>query len=335
MALKDHPTLTLALRTAAGLVGVAAAGAAAVAGYRAHVRSSCKEFYERSTREFKLPGLGTGFDPQDVLYDEGSDQWLVSGYLGDRSWKGHCPVYKRTTHGQWVSLQVRRPDGTIDSGHGAGIAVAGPWAFLTTRTGALAFSAEALASAENGDVIDGDGYLNLFLMPAFLGVWDDALWVGEYHCPVLYETPDSHHLTCPDGTENPALALRFPLDTSAPYGVSAQPDLALSIPGAIQGMCAGRQGGLVLSQAAGIDEGHLLSYGAACLEPEGTILVAGTEVPLGFLDGRTLVDRLRMPPMGEGICRRAGRVWLANESCAGRYQVGRLFDGRYVRAVDI
>lgn len=45
MALKDHPTLTLALRTAAGLVGVAAAGAAAVAGYRAHVRSSCKEFY--------------------------------------------------------------------------------------------------------------------------------------------------------------------------------------------------------------------------------------------------------------------------------------------------
>lgn len=186
MALKDHPTLTLALRTAAGLVGVAAAGAAAVAGYRAHVRSSCKEFYERSTREFKLPGLGTGFDPQDVLYDEGSDQWLVSGYLGDRSWKGHCPVYKRTTHGQWVSLQVRRPDGTIDSGHGAGIAVAGPWAFLTTRTGALAFSAEALASAENGDVIDGDGYLNLFLMPAFLGVWDDALWVGEYHCPVLY-----------------------------------------------------------------------------------------------------------------------------------------------------
>ena len=44
-----------------------------------------KAFFDMSTKEFNIPGLDTAFVPQGFTNIDGTDKYLISGYMSDNS----------------------------------------------------------------------------------------------------------------------------------------------------------------------------------------------------------------------------------------------------------
>ena len=183
--------------------------------------------------------------------------------------------------------------------------------------------------------MDAIARVDLDFSPAFMNIEGDTLLTGNFYYPGDYETPASHRITTPDGTENPAVIYAYDLDPNAPFGVAPGPACVYSIPGMIQGTCLTDSGRIVLSQSYGIATSHLLAYDQARLTQDGTFLADGAEVPLYCLDSRSLAADVEAPPMAEGIESFEGRVYVSDESASNKYIFGKLYGAGVVYALDM
>ncbi len=304
------------------LASVAALVLAAVIGLNLYVRVAFGSFYNQAEREFAIPGVDSGFVCQDLDHLQGSDAWLFSGYMVDN---GPSPLYRRAVDGAIARLLVQTPDGELYQGHGSAITSADQYAYLACEEGYLVLDAEEVATAADGATVRALARVELDFSPAFMNIEGDMLLTGEFYFPGDYETPESHRIATPDGTENPAVMYAYPLDPNAPFGVAALPERVYSIPGMIQGVCTAGENRLVLSQSYGVAPSHLLAYDIAHLAPSGTFTADGAEVPLYCLDSRSLGADVEAPPMAEGIESYDGRVYVSDESASNKYFFGKLY----------
>ena len=95
---------------------VAAFSAGYIAAYRHKIRKQCKQFYSECTRQFVIPGLKEGFDPQDLFYVASEDMWLLSGYNPRKSEGRISPIYKIDSSGNVSKLKIKLPSGLIYRG---------------------------------------------------------------------------------------------------------------------------------------------------------------------------------------------------------------------------
>lgn len=303
----------------------------AVVAVNIYMRATYGRFYQEAREEFPIPGTGAGFVVQDLDHMEGRDLWLFSGYMADGS---PSPVYRRAADGSVSRIFVDLPDGTPYDGHGGGITSDAAYVFLTCDGGYLAFDASEIADAQDGTSVRALGRQDLDFSPAFLNIEGDTLYTGNFHYPGKYDTPDEHHITTPDGSENPAVMYAYPKAVTD-FGYAAQAQYAFSIPTKVQGMCITPSGRLVLSTSWGTDASHLLSYDMASLVDEGSFIADGRDVPLYYLDSNALVDDLAMPPMSEGIELLDGRVYVTDEAASSKYLFGRLYGFDDVYSIEL
>lgn len=321
------------LRTALVAAGLTAAAVAIPFGLRAYVRSSCRSFYEDAHVVGSIPGLDEGFVPQDLFYMDSYAMWLFSGYMNDGS---ASPLYKVRKGWSPQRLTVELPDGQIYDGHGAAVTTAGDYVFLTVSNGYAVFRASTIAQAGPNACVQAIAIVPVPLTPAFMIAQNNALYLGEFYEPFFYNTPRSHHVTTPDHTHNPALMLAYPAASNEAFGFARTPTRCFSIPARVQGMCLTDQGTrLVLSCSWGYGDAHLLAYDTSRFQTDGSLAIDGFDVPLTCLDGRSLVERLRVPPMAEGIDGHNGAVFLANEAASERYLIGRFYGGGVVYRLPI
>lgn len=307
------------IRFGLGALGVAML----VLGYKEYVRTSCEPFYEEAYKGFEIPGIGNGFVPQDMFFLDDEKTWLFSGYDIDRK---ESPIYKVKADGTVIRNTVTLPDGSIYKGHGAAITASSAYAFLTVDDGYVVLERSKLADAVNGRVVHAFAHVPVPLEPAFMNVHEDMLYVGEFYERIFYDTPKDHRVKTFDGEENPALICAYESDPNAPYGFSQRVASVYSIPKYIQGMCITDDGKMVLSQAWGLGDAHVLVHDMEKIPQEGTISIDGQEAPLFVLDGRSLVKTLVVPPMAEGIDYHDGRVYMPNEAASNLFLIGK-FDG--------
>lgn len=321
------------LRTALVAGGLAAAAVAVPLGLRAYVRTSCRSFYDDAHAVGPIPGLSEGFVPQDLFYVDSYAMWLFSGYMNDGS---ASPLYKVRKGWQPQRLTVELPNGQTYNGHGAAVTAAGDYVFLTVSNGYAVLRASTVAQAGPNACVQAITIVPTPLTPAFMIVQNNILYVGEFYEPFFYNTPRSHHVTTPDRTRNPALMLAYPAAADEPFGFARTPARCFSIPARVQGMCLANQGTrLVLSCSWGYGDAHLLVYNTSRLQNDGSLTIDGADVPLTCLDRRSLVERLRVPPMAEGIDEHNGSVFLANEAASRRYLIGRFYGGGVVYQLPI
>lgn len=321
---KTLPTIVVAS------AGIAAGAAVSFTGFllkRRAVRTTCKPFYAEATRRFKIPGISEGFVPQDLFYLSDEQTWLFSGYLANRR---PSPIYQVGADGTVRRHEVRLPEGSLYRGHGAAVTAAGPFVFLTVRDGFIALDRAELAKAADGDVLQATGHRAVPLMPAFMTVQKDMLYIGEFSHRLFYPTPKSHWLRCPSGETNPALLLAYAPHDGGPFGFGEHPSAVYSIPGNVQGMCVTPEGNIVLSLAWGFGDAEVRIYDPAQAKRGGSYLVEGHKAPLYFLDEATRVETLTVPPMAEGIDDVNGEVYLANEAASNLYLLGKFYGGQYV-----
>ena len=319
------------------IVGIVAAVLAAlvlavVVGLNIYVRAAFAPFYAEAEPVFDIPGVNAGFVCQDLDHLAADGSWLFSGYMADGS---PSPLYKRAADGTVARLTVANPDGAAYTGHGSAITSTDRYAYLACDGGYLVLDGEELAAAGDGQEVDAIARVDLDFSPAFMNIEGDTLFTGNFYYPGDYETPASHRITTPDGTENPAVIYAYDLDPNAPFGVAPGPACVYSIPGMIQGTCLTDSGRIVLSQSYGIATSHLLAYDQARLTQDGTFLADGAEVPLYCLDSRSLAADVEAPPMAEGIESFEGRVYVSDESASNKYIFGKLYGAGVVYALDM
>lgn len=81
------------------------------------MRVAFAPFFDRAESPFDIPGINTGFVPQDLDHVEADDSWLFSGYMADHS---PSPLYRRAADGTIAKFFVALPDGSAYDGHGLG-----------------------------------------------------------------------------------------------------------------------------------------------------------------------------------------------------------------------
>ncbi len=270
------------------------------------------EFYKKSERLEKIPGLWEGYTPQGYSVVDGENYRLVCGYMknGEAS-----RIYVMYNNGETKYAEMKKADGTDHTGHTGGIAVYGKYVYIAATTGCDLFLLE--------DILDGDGVatqadtVTTINDPAYCVIRDGMLYAGSF------SRNGSH--------KNPAIITAYRLDPETQKTVSDIPNYVYSTPLLAQGMTFTDDGRMIISASYGLAKSHLYVYdlNAAQTDSKG-FDVNGTKIPLIYLNDTCLSNDIIAPPMAEEIIYQDGVVYIMNESASMKYVFGKLTSGNYV-----
>lgn len=315
-------------------IGLVIAAALVLVGVNIYVRVTYSDFYEKAETAVVIPGLESGFVPQDIDYLKAHSMWLYSGYDGNG---GPSPIYRRSADGTESHVFVNTPEGNPYDGHGGGITSSDGtdgYVYLTCEDGYLVMNTRDVATADEGDTVQAFEHVSVGLAPAFINIQNNVMYTGVFYNGDQYTSPPEMTIECPDGTVNHAIMLAFPLDEDAPCGVSETPEAAYSIPDKVQGVSITRLGHFVFSTSWGLEPSRLIAHNAT-LVTDRNYMSQGVAVPLFCLDGNTYVGEIVTPPMSEGIVMINGDIYISYESACNKYFFGKLYGARNVMKMDV
>ena len=291
-------------------------------GYKRY-RIMLDDYFRHSTGAFEIPDITKGFIPQGIAYDDASDSFILTGYMGNG--KG-SPIYVIDKDSGKVrkKISLKTEEGKRFKGHAGGISVYGNNTYLAGSTNFCfyVFANPDIMNAEDGgtlcagrriDLKDGKDYIRA----SFTSVDDSLLYAGEFHKGLLFYTSDTHKVETGDSMQE-AFLLGLTVDDG-----KAVPSLVYSIPDSIQGACFA-DGYLYLSQSNGFLPGKILSYDIENVRQQGETEVLGKNVPLYVLTETNASGTQIIPPMPEEMIVVDGRMYIAYESASNRYKIGRL-----------
>ena len=300
------------------------------------VRATSSEYFDTAEKEFVIPGLGDGFVPQGITFDEKSGFYLVCGYMSNDEAARVYMIDPESNDFSYISLNDVK--GNPDKSHICGIATYGRFAFVTTGEKVNVFR---LAEINNPDYdtatpIDSFDSDNI---PAFCYVVNDTLYVGEFYRSKSYETPESHHMQTGDGEYQMAIMTVFDANelTSALSSKGAIDDVAptavYSIKSGAQGMCILKGGQICISSSWGLSTSHITIYDdpmKSNLTSDSTYVTdSGKEIPLYYLDQTSVLKDFKLPAMAEELVTDGDKVLVMNESASNKYFFGKLIGGKY------
>ncbi|MBR3750265.1 MAG: hypothetical protein IKK58_00675 [Clostridia bacterium] len=287
------------------------------------------DYYAGARCEFEAAGLGAGMVPQGLAYDNGL--FYQCGYMADN--KSPSRIYITDDNSERY-VELLDKDGGSYCGHTGGIAVGERYVWLSNDGDTAEDNCVwVINKAELLDPATKQIRLDKRFHPEVRGatcyVADGLLYVGEYYDGGRYSTKESHRFNTPDGEHN-ALICAYTVDETAEYGiVSEVPVKAYSVRDNLQGVAIGDSGEIILSCSRAIMSSKLEFY-LPNDQPDATLDISGSQVPIYFLDSRNLTHEVSMPPMSEGIVNKDGRVYVLYESACTKYIYGILTRGKDV-----
>lgn len=306
-------------------------------GVRAYFRIPVREYYRNSEPAFVIPGLSDGMIHQGLAYDDASDTFLITGYRTGGA-ASQLSLVSKSDGTEIKRLSLANEDGSAFTGHVGGITLYGDYVYVADVKGLMVFRKSDVENASSGDSIQSVGFFETttaddHLRVSFTHIEGDTLYVGEFYRAQNYPTPDSHKYTTAAGDQNTALILAYPLDETAPLGISDAIRCAYSIPDLVQGMCFDGNGNICLSTSYAVAFSHIRIYNAQ--KEEGTVTVLGQTVPRYVLDSSTLVKDIKLAPMAEEITAVDGKLYTMCESATNKYIFGKFTSAKYCYATDL
>ena len=286
-------------------------------------------FYKATEKVFELPEYASEFVPQGLAYCEEEDVYFISGYIYKIN---ESKIYVVKPDGSYRCVTVMKDDVNPLRSHSGGICENGDYVYMAGGNGkCYVFNKKDLLDEMNQTVcVAGD--FKTGNTSSFCYADDGHLYIGEYYYRFKYVTRYDHHLTTPAGDSNNAVMIVFDFDEDEKNGVNRIPKMALSITSRIQGMCMTDDEQLVLS-ASSIFQGSQLYYYnyKEVLEGEKESLnVRGAEIPLYYVDSKSLIREKEILPKAEEITFQDGKIYMLFESACSRFHYGTLLDGQYV-----
>ena len=319
------------------LCGVLVFVCTAVCVFVAVDRVRCFHFYKRADSTFAMPGIHSGYVQQGFDYDAERELFLSTGYMSNDK---ASRVYVMDGKGGEYYVSLANTDGNAYRGHTGGIVHNGEYVYVTGDSGLDVFSYQDILDKKQ--TVKKLGEIKAYLNPAYCYIAGEYLLVGSFYRDGNFETAEYERMTTPSGEYNPAIMTAFKLDENGSFGVNPTPCAVISTRGLVQGMCVTDSGKIVLSTSYALAASKLYVYDGAKVEIEENYRFDGTTkdgetfafdgVKRVFLDGNSLVDCIKAPPMSEELVYLNGKIYIMNESACNKYIFGNLTSGRKVYA---
>lgn len=295
-------------------------------------KESYADFFKAGKAAFLVPGLKNGLVPQGMCYIHSKSLFVISCY-SDSSGTSMLLLIDANNGKFTKAVKLLNEDGSAYTGHAGGLAASENSLWVVTSEVAQRLQIDDLMNAKSMDEIKFTDRFHTGTRASMANCVDNVLWVGDfYEKGGKYNTEESHHMKTPDGTENHAWVVGFKLDTanknelkaSAYQGPSkpSTPDYILSIPDRIQGITQLKSGEFALSQSYGRNnDSSLLIYKSVLdSKADSNVKINGTDVPLWYLDSKTLVKNITAPPMLEALEQVDGNIYTLFESGCNLYR---------------
>ena len=277
-----------------------------------------KDFFDNATAEFKIPGLDTKFTPQGMSKIDGSDKYLISGYMSD----GSASRFYVINNGAVEKYFTLSQDETAYTGHAGGVLSHGGTIWVVGDKNCHRFFLSHVTDVDNGGVVNIVDSFETSNGADFVFEHDNYLFIGEFYKKDKYETDASHHLKTSSGETNPSLVYGYLINESMSYGLDGtMPTKILSIRGECQGIDVYGDR-IVMSCSYSIKDSTMLCYNNVLnLEKHGTFILGKSYIDLWYLDANSLVSEKQIPSMSEEIVIDNNRVYILFESGAKKYKI--------------
>lgn len=286
-------------------------------GYKTTIKRGYKEFYNKSTEKFDIPGLNTNYVPQAISYNEKYKIFIIAGYdsLDEPSY-----LYILDENGKEIKkVAIKTDQNTYYTGHAGGVISFNDIIFVSSGKKVYKLSVDKVL---NDDVVICDAVTKVDVSGATMFVHDKYLFVTEFYEETKNQTDMSHHLTTPSNYVNKALAFAYEIDESSISGlINNTPVMVMSIPEKVQGIVE-KDNTLVVSQSFGRFNDSSIKTFKNVLEEETTYTFNYKDIklPLYYLDDSNLLVNLHAPSMTEGLCLHNNKVLVLFESSAKKYK---------------
>lgn len=309
-------------------------------GANLYFRVPVKDYYKTSNKAFLIAGLNTGFVPQGLDYDKRSNQFFVTGYYDAKP----CRIYRIDKDNELQGeVSLNYSDGSDFISHAGGLAIHGDYVYVAGGFDncLYVFGYKDIMNAPMGGEVNCIGKVDLnrnsdYLTVACIDAAEDGIYIAEFYREQNYPTSDKHHITTTGGAENKALALKFDYsdESTAVFGISKKPAVAISLPDLVQGIeVIGNE--IYLSTSYAVAKSGIYHYDAHKADKGVTIDVFDETLPLLELDKDSLVKLSHIAPMSEEIVIVDGKMHVMTESASNKYVFGKLTGGEFCYATDM
>jgi hypothetical protein len=266
---------------------------------------------------FVIAGLKQGAVPQGLTLL--SDGRVLTSHYFDNGLPSCIVTTDRNTGKAIKTFHIMEPDGSQHKGHVGGIAIDEASLWIASDAFLYRGNLSAITTNPGGGVFQT---LEKFATEAtheaaFCSVFDGFVWAGEFAFKDKYPTPPSHHLVARDGTTRNGWVCGY-----NPRNGFARPERVLSIPDRTQGILA-TDNYIFLSLSYGRrNRSSIEIYNNPFSEEPHKMVqsLAGSDVPLWFLDGTNHIRSIDLPPMSENIAADDGKLLILFESGASKFR---------------
>ena len=310
-------------------------------GVRIYFKAPVSAYYKASEKAFEIPGLRDNFVPQGFHYDKDNDRFLISGYS---SKKAASSVYlvDASTGEEIGCVKLLKKNGEAFTGHAGGVALFGNYLYIAGSGSKCVFVYDysQVLSCKSGEAVKclGSFYFkgsdDDYVKASFVSVEGNRLIVGEFFSEPDYPTLDSHKTVTLSGEKHGGVAIEYSLSESAEFGIDPVPTRAYSIRDKVQGITFDG-GKIYLSTSLGFKHSYIYEYSEAKAAKNGEIVLAGCSLPLYELDGTSLENTYKAPPMAEEIVFKDGRMYVMCESACNKYILGKLASAKWCYATSL
>ena len=283
---------------------------------------SYTEFYRTARAEFEIVGLEDNLVPQGMDYYETDDIFLVGGYMSDgRASRMYVIDGETNETEKYFSLAyVDENSETVDYlGHCGGIATDGNGVWFCGEGMVYYFKYEQIANVENGGQIVADSYFSAPNGADFLTIYDNKLFVGEFHREGNYNTSETHIIETENGT-NRAVTFVYEINNNEDYGLmNLNPVYAISTPSLVQGMVITNDS-IILSTSYSLPSSNIYVYeNRLGINPvRMTFEDVDNEVDTYILS--TPAKTIEAPCMSEEMAIKDGRLYILFENACNKYK---------------
>ncbi|NOU74898.1 hypothetical protein GC098_26510 [Paenibacillus sp. LMG 31458] len=286
-----------------------------------------KTFLQKAKQGPIVPALKQNAIPQGMAYLEDL-KWILVSYYREDGKPSLLTVIDVGTGKMVKAFELHKSDGTPYTGHAGGITASRKHIWISSEQDVNFINTEDILKADNGK-LTFKGSVKNDTRASFTTYADGVLWIGEFAQGTDYPTDKSHYMTNRDDKEHRAWAVGYKLDAETDLPVAkeqgatpAVPDYIMSLPGSIQGMFVTKDG-IWLSQSSGRNNAstlHCFVNSMTVDKPHTTVSVRGKDVPVWFLDSKSLKSKMEAPPMSEGLFETNGQLYILFESGATKYK---------------
>lgn len=284
--------------------------------------------YDEYTAVTDIPKTEDGYVPQGFCFSEALNAYIVSYYHSEKA--SILALIDACDTNNVKTLHLAESTEKAFTGHAGGLADSQKYLYISDSRGVYALSLERIACAEDGAQLVFDG--NIALDPdtkcSFLNSDGKYLYAGEFYTfepDGAYDTDKSHHIMMNMNEASFSRCNVYDLSEADAWidGGGEYPTLkfSLALPNRVQGISRLSDGSFVLSTSYGRKNNSFLLTFSDVTKSEPALYCDfdGESVPLYLLSKKDRTDKIKLPPLLEGIDIKDGRVTGIFESGAKKY----------------